>query len=126
MNRNALLSCLTAMGLGVIGCSTAYRASNWDVHHPKVSVRFASPGATAAFAVATPETGEALLAVDSVAAGDFAIQCEHGLNSDAFASQHAVLWGGPFAGEDVTYASVPLTPGSYTFAGFYHEEGAAY
>lgn len=126
MNRSAVLSGLAAIGLGVIGCSTANSANTWAAHHARVSVRFATPGAISAFAMATPENAEAMLVADSVAGEDSAIWCEHGLNSDAFPSQHAVLWGGPFSGNDVTYASVPLTPGSYTFALFDHEEGAAY
>ena len=60
--------------------------------------------------------------------GDIVKPCNMGGFADGSDSmpQHAVLWGGGYNGCDVTACPTPLDPGSYTFAYFDPDRGAAY
>ena len=124
MKLNLVLATL-ALPLAGAGCATVPCAVESPVPgFERVSVRFMTPPAAAQFAARFDTgTNARLVGHESTRV----VQDGHILHDvNQPTSFHAVLWGGKYTGEDVTYDSTPLAPGQYMFGMYDENNGTAY
>ncbi len=128
MRQRWFIPALAASMLVVFGCTrpmfSSYPSDRAMERSQEVTVRFFLPPEIDRFAEELGESDTALV-VDSSYEG-FAGQGpnRHGPSPNVDA-MHVALWGGRFAGHDVTYTLASLDPGDYTFALLDQDEGKA-
>ncbi len=126
MNRGKRLAVAIVAAAGMAGCAAADRQNPWDASSATVFVRFAATQPQCALS----DSGEAqqkLALVSSEPPGGMDADLEPlPPFQEECPARHTFLWGGPFTGQEVTYASVPLAPGNYSFGFFDHDAGKAY
>lgn len=126
MFHRQILSVTVASAALVAGCAGTGQSSPWDPSSASVFVRFSSQPPSTTFSEAgTTETTTSLTS-DGVNGGFADSDCHFSPDTGDCLVHHSVVWGGPFTGQDMTHASVPLPPGSYTFAMFNNDDAAAY
>ncbi|MFQ5493827.1 MAG: hypothetical protein ACE5EX_00435 [Phycisphaerae bacterium] len=119
MTRAKYLTALAVVTAAAAGCSGSKRQSivamKPDFAH--LTVRFVAPQEAD---VTTTEVGQ------SVHARLASVDPGGGFASPTMSPFHAVLWGGPFNGDNVTFAAMPLEPGPYVFGLFDQDHDAVY
>jgi len=110
------------------GCATWPFASRGDSDpgFAKVTVRFTAPIQPMQFARGPAEQADVLKdqSFATTESGDRTTMSSS-ITPDV-GPYHAVLWGGPFQGADVTYTATPLSTGDYMFGLFDHQRDAVY
>ncbi len=113
MRTGRLIAALAGATVICAGCASQKKCAPCEP--VKVSVRFFAPSPEENYAAAHGQTQGRLVSSNP--------------GSPGFAGsgmEHAVLWGGGFNGNDVSYGSAPLAAGPYMFAFFHPDNGAAY
>jgi len=120
MTQKLVLMAVCSGAVLCTGCATT--APQRKGEYAQVTVRFVASPEDARFTNAQPDSTGMRLVSTSPSAG-FATEPTSDFDADA---HHVVMWGGPFNGDDVTYAPAPLPPGSYMFGMFDPDHGSAY
>ena len=128
MTRRHVLTALLGLATLCAGCITTQPCS-WDPARPeftKVSVRFVALPGLSQCAVNDESGVETRLAADGCVGGMGNTNCWAETAAGVSSPYHVVLWGGPYYGADVTYATAALPPGPYMFGLFDQDHGVAY
>lgn len=122
MRFGKLFAGCAVVGLLSAGCVSQQKYT--PVDPAKVTVRFFAPSPDEAYAQIQTDC-QVRLASDNPMK-----HCKGGMEtsfeSPVTDSQHVVLWGGEFNGNNVSQAAVPLTAGPYMFTAFDPDNGSAY
>jgi hypothetical protein len=127
--KTLMISAAT-LGIALLstGCGPAHKSwAPWSYpgDQAKVTVRFVAPPEDTRVAEWTVQRSAKLVSDPAPCnrnAGGFATEDADGDPG----SQHVVLWGGQFEGEDVSQGAAELASGSYMFGYFDPDRGAAY
>lgn len=122
MRHTLLTTVMLTTPLALIGCLRPMTSATTQPHDISVPVRFAM--------VSEPEwlaEADTVVQTRLVVDGSYSGLADEEFIGDPVMSSteavHVALWGGPFEGSNVTYATTPLTPGSYMFAFLDREYG---
>jgi hypothetical protein len=110
------------------GCATTQVCPTIDPDFAAVSVRFIAPPESVTYADSATFEARPRLGL-SVDESDTEIVYEEWTTetqADGSNPHHVVLWGGPFNGANMTYATASLVPGQYMFGLMDQDEGRAY
>ncbi len=119
MRLRKTLAVTTASIMLTTGCSmfTNVQGHSQAKHnHATVTVRLVAPPVPTQLASFGGEVSSSLVAD----------QAYNPFSTPSMSPFHAVVWGGPFDGQEFTHTPAPLTPGSYTFGVFDEEHDATY
>lgn len=125
MNRIRIIAAAAGVFMLSAGCGPKHQACNpWS--HPgeqgKLTVRFVAPADDASFAEFAQARSTALVSHNPATS-----EANYGtMDADGGPSGHALLWGGPYDGADVSRTPADLPAGKYMFGLFDPDQGAAY
>lgn len=128
MKHEQVFATLLTVTAVCAGCATTQQCYTESTNpgFAEVCVRFVAPPEPTQLANDGGYGAEARLVVDESYSGFADETCRAGMSAHDSSPYHVALWGGPFCGQDVTYNTVPLTPGPYVFGLFDQERATAY
>ena len=117
MKHEQVFATLLTVTAVCAGCATTQQCYTESTNpgFAEVCVRFVASPEPTQLANDGGYGAEARLVVDESYSGFADETCRAGMSAHDSSPYHVALWGGPFCGQDVTYNTVPLTPGPYVF-----------
>ena len=128
MRQSRLLWILAAVPVLCASCATTGMCPTTDPGGATVWVRFVTPPAPSTYADSATFESQPTLGSGIEPPGRETVYEEQRIETKSYGSNphHVVLWGGPFEGTAVDYASASLEPGQYMFGVFDQDQGTAY
>jgi len=129
MKFGKTLAVATASLMLVAGCSMNSHVNGFSQgrnNQATVTVRIVAPPVPTQLASFDDNSFNNSASFNSSTASLVADQAYNPFTTPAMSPFHAVVWGGPFNGQEFTHTPAPLTPGSYTFGVFDQENDASY
>ncbi|MBU0717448.1 MAG: hypothetical protein KJ749_04295, partial [Planctomycetes bacterium] len=128
MRQRRVLWVLAAVPVLCASCATTGVCPATDPGGASVAVRFVTPPAPSTYADSATFESQPTLGLGIDPPGGETVYEEQRMATKGYGSNphHVVLWGGPFEGTAVDYATASLEPGQYMFGVFDQDQGTAY